>query len=74
MAGFIYVVLGPVSFGLGFLISEIIAQLSTINREDLLMVKKVTHEIMAYAKSIKSRVIASWEAHLPSRPSLLKSL
>lgn len=74
MAGFIYVVLGPTGFLLGFLISEILAQLSTVNREDLLMVKKVAHEIMAYAKSIISRVIASLEAHLPSRLSLLKSL
>lgn len=74
MAGFIYLVLGSTGFLLGFLISEIIAQLSTINREGLLMVKKVAHEIMAYAKSIKSRVIASLEAHLPSRLSLLKSL
>lgn len=38
------------------------------------MVKKVVNEVMAYAKRIKGRVITSWEAHLPSRPSLLMSL
>jgi len=73
MAGFVYVVIGPTDFYLGFIISEIIACLSSIEREGLLMVKKV-YEVMAYAKSIKSRIIASWEAHLPSRQSLLKSL
>ncbi len=38
------------------------------------MVKKVIHEVMAYVKRFTSRVIASLEALLPSRRSLLKSL
>ena len=38
------------------------------------MVKKGLNEVTAYAKRIKGRVITSWEAHLPSRDTLLKSL
>lgn len=38
------------------------------------MVKKVFKEVIAYAKRIKGRFIASWEAHLPSRDTLLTSL
>ena len=74
MAGFVYVVVGSTGFLVGFVISEIIAQLSLIEREGLLMVKKESIEVMSFAKRIKSRVIASWETHLPSRQSLLMSL
>ena len=73
MAGLVYVIIGPTNFCIGFLISETIAWLSTVEMEGLHMVKKV-NEVMSYAKRIKSRVIASWEAHLPSRLSLLMSL
>lgn len=38
------------------------------------MVKKVLNEIFAFVKRIKGRVIASWEARLPSRDTLLMSL
>ena len=58
----------------GFVISEFIAWLSKGRKEGLLMVKKAFIEVIALAKRIKSRVIASWEAHLPSRLSLLMSL
>ena len=74
MAGCVYVVVNPTSFWLGFVVSEIIAQLSSITTEGLLMIKKASCEVMAYATRIKGRAIASWEAHLPSRLSLLKSL
>lgn len=74
MAGLVYVVIGPTGFWLGFVISEAIGLLSKVGKEGLLMVKKVVNEVMAYAKRIKWRVITSWEAHLPSRHSLLKSL
>jgi hypothetical protein len=74
MAGFVYVVIGPTEFLVAFLISEITAWLSSIRKGDLHMVKKVFFEVIAYAKRIKGRAVASWEAHLPSRLSLLKSL
>lgn len=38
------------------------------------MVKKVLNEVIAYTKRIMGRVIASWEAHLPFRETLLMSL
>lgn len=57
-----------------FVISEIISHLSNLKEEDFLMVKKAIREVKAYVKSFTSRVIASLEAHLPSRRSLLKSL
>lgn len=38
------------------------------------MARKILNEVMAYAKSTKGRVITSWEAHLPYRENLLKSL
>ena len=38
------------------------------------MVKKAFNEVMTYVKRIKTRLVASWEAHLPSRQSLLMSL
>jgi hypothetical protein len=74
MAGFVHLVFGPMGFLAGFMISEFIAWLSNSGKEGLLMVKKALVEVIAFAKRIKSRVIASWEAHLPSRQSLLKSL
>lgn len=74
MAGCVYAVIGPTSFWLGFAISEIIALLSSLTKEGLLMVKKVSNEMLAYAKRVKAHFVASWEAHLPSRQSLLMSL
>ena len=74
MAGFVYLVLGPTDFMVGFLISEIIAKLSSIRKEGLLMFKREFFEIMAFANCIKNRVVASLGVHLPSRQSLLTSL
>ncbi len=37
------------------------------------MVKKAINEVVASAIRIKRRFIAFWEAHLPSRDTLLKS-
>jgi hypothetical protein len=74
MAGFVHVVFGPMGFLAGFLISEFIAWLSNSKEEGLLMVKKVSIEVNAVAERTKRRVIVSWETHLPSRQSLLKSL
>jgi hypothetical protein len=74
MAGCVHVVIGPTGFLVGFVIAEIIARLTEIDMEGLLMVKKALFEVIAYAKRIKARAVASWEAHLPSRQSLLKSL
>jgi hypothetical protein len=55
-------------------ISEMIALLSSLRKEGLLMPRKILNEVMAYAKSTKGCVITSWDAHLPYRESLLKSL
>lgn len=74
MAGCVHVVIGPTDFWLGFVITEIIAHLSSTRKEGLLMVKKAISEIMSYAKCIKQHVIVSWERHLPSGQSPLKSL
>ena len=74
MAGCVYVVVDPTGFWLGFLISEITAQLSSIGKEDLLMVKKALGEVLAYAKCFKERVISLLEAYLPYGLSPLKSL
>lgn len=67
MASSVFLVIGPTGFIAGFVISEIISYLSTLTMEDFRMVKKAKHEVMAYVKSIPSRIIASLEAHLPSR-------
>ena len=67
MAGCVHVVIGPTGLLVGFVIAEIIARLSEIDKEGLLMVKKELFEVMAYATRIKKRAVASWEAHLPSR-------
>lgn len=74
MAGCVFLFLGSTSFWVGFVISEIIALLSSIRKEGLLMFKKVCSEVTTFAKRINERIIASWETHLPSRLSLLKSL
>lgn len=74
MTGCVYLVVGPLGFLPGFVVSEVIAWLSSTGKEDLLMVKKVLGEMLAYADCSKKRVIAFWEAHLPSRQSLLMSL
>lgn len=74
MAGYVYLCFDPMNFFVGFVISEFIAWLSTFSgKEGLLMLKKAIREVIASAKRIKGRVIASWEAHLPSRETLLKS-
>lgn len=74
MAGYVYLCFDPTGFLVGFVVSEFIAWLSTFSgKEGLLMVKKVIREVIASAKRIKGRVIASWEAHLPSRDTLLMS-
>lgn len=67
MAGCVHLAFGPMGFLAGFIVAEFIAVLSNSRKEDLLMVEKVFNEVIAYAKRIKGRVIASWEAHLPSR-------
>ena len=74
MAGLVYVVIGSTDFMLGFVISEMIALLSKVKKEGLLMVKKALIEVMSFAKCIEESVITSWERYLPSRHSLLMSL
>lgn len=74
MAGFVHAVIGPTSFWLGFVITEIIAGLSTVRKEGLLMVKKAAGEVMAYANRSIKDFIMSWERHLPSGHSPLMSL
>lgn len=75
MAGCVHVLIGPTSFLVGFVVGEIIAQLSEVNwKEGLLMVNEAIGKVIAYAKRIKSRAVASLGAHLPYRHSLLTSL
>ena len=75
MAGCVYAVMGPTSFLVGFVISEVIAQLSNVTKEGLLMVKKAKEMLSrSFVKCSEKRAIAFWEAHLPSRQSLLTSL
>lgn len=75
MTGCVYAVMGSTSFTVGFVISEIIAQLSNVTKESLLMVKKAMEMLLrSFVKCSTRRVIAFWEAHLPSRLSLLTSL
>jgi hypothetical protein len=73
MAGSVFVLVEPTGFWLGFVISEVIVHLTSLNWEDLLMTKKALCEITAYAMCSVTRAIASPEAHLPSRRSLLMS-
>jgi len=75
MAGCVYASTGPASFLAGFVISEIIAQLSNVKLEGLLMVNKASEMLSrSFVKCSKKRVVAFWEAHLPYRQSLLTSL
>jgi hypothetical protein len=75
MTGCVYVVMGPTSFLAGFVISEIIALISNVKKEGLLMVSKALETLSrSFVKCTKKHVIASWEAHLPYRRSLLMSL
>ena len=74
MAGCAYVVIGPMDFWMGFVISEVIAQISSIEKEGLLMVNKLCSTALAFAKRNKSRAVAAWEIHLPYGLSLLMSL
>jgi hypothetical protein len=63
---------------MGFLIAEVIAQLSEIEKEDMRMVHKAVSSsgkmLWSCVKSSTKRLIAFWEAHLPYRLSLLMSL
>ena len=74
MAGLVHLAFGPTDFFVGFIISETIGWLSSIEKEGLLMAKKAVREIPTYVNCTKGRVIASWEAHLPSGVNPLKSL
>ena len=74
MASCVYVAADPTGFWLGFLITEIITQLSSIEKEDFIMVKKALSEVPAYAKCFKEQVSSLLEAHLPYGLSPLKSL
>lgn len=78
MAGCAHAVLGPAGFLLGFILSEVIAVLSEITKEDMNMVHKAAvsseKQLWSCVKSSTKRFIAFWEAHLPYRQSLLMSL
>jgi hypothetical protein len=74
MAGFVYVFTGPTDFAVGFVVSEIVARLSVTSREGLRMVKKALEmRSRSFVECFKAHAIAFWEAHLPSRHSLLMS-
>jgi len=60
MTGCVYAAMGPTNFVLGVLISEIIARISSVAKEDVLMMRKATRKVM--------------EATRPFRLSLLMSL
>jgi hypothetical protein len=74
MAGCVYVVAGSMRFWWGFVISEVIASLSSTGKGDLHMLNNVCCNVMSYATCILIGAIAFWELHLPYRPSLLMSL
>ena len=74
MAGLVHLAFGPTNFFVGFIISETIGWLSSIGKEGLHMAKKVIREISTYANCTMGRIIASWEAHLPSGVNPLTSL
>ena len=75
MTGFVYAVMGPTGFLVGFLISECIALIPNVTKEGLLMVNKASEMLSrSFVKCTKKAVSASWEAHLPYRHSLLMSL
>lgn len=77
MASYVHVVLGPTGFLIGFLIAEVIAQLSEIKKEDMHMVHKAVSSsgkmFWSCVKSSTKRLIAFWECHRPYRLSLLMS-
>ena len=78
MAGYIYTVMDPISFSMGFVITKIIALITQLRKEDMHMVQKAVTSsgkaLCSYVKTLTKRLIASWEVHLPYRLSLLKSL
>lgn len=75
MAGCVYGVTGPTGFLVGFVISEIIALISTFKMEGLRMVNKLLEmKLRSFVKCTKKFVITSWEARLAYRHSLLMSL
>jgi hypothetical protein len=78
MAGCAYEFIGPMDFLVGFLVSEAIALVSEIRKEDMHMILKAVvsseKQLWSCVKSFTKRVVAFWEAHLPFRQSLLKSL
>lgn len=78
MAGYIYAVMGPASFSLGFVITEIIALITQLRKEDMHMVQKAVTSsgktLWSCVKTLTKRLVASWEVHLPYRLSLLTSL
>lgn len=78
MAGCVHVVWEPTTFLLAFLVTEVIALLSELKKEDIHMVQKAALSSgkmlwSCAAKSIK-RLVGSWEVHLPYRETLLMSL
>lgn len=78
MAGYTHAVFCPGGFLLGFVVTEVIALLSEITKEDMHMVQKAAvssgNQLWSCVKSSTKRLIAFWEAHLPYRQSLLMSL
>lgn len=74
MASCVYVIVGPVGFCWGFVISEVIASLSSIRKGDMHMLNNLCSNMVSYSKYILVDAVASWEPHLTYRPSLLTSL
>lgn len=77
MTGFVFLVFGPSSFLLGFIITEVIALFSQLNKEDMHMVKEAVssseNRLLSYSKSLYKACISALGAHLPYRQSLLMS-
>ena len=74
MTGLVYVVVGPVSFFTGFLVSEACSVVSQfIVEEGTHMVQKALEKYRSLVCVAEKAVIASWESRLPYRPSLLTS-
>lgn len=69
MAGCTYAVFDPKDFLLGFVVTEVIALLSKMTKEDMHMVKKAAvssgENLWSCVKSSTRRLSAFWEAHLP---------
>jgi len=75
MAGFVYLCVGPTSFFINFMISEIIAWLSSKQKGGLLMIKKAFTKIKkVLAHFTIMSIKKSWEAYSPYRVTLLTSL